>query len=508
MLFGAAVAVVLFWMVFILHDLIWVGSIVDDPMWMNLFTPGRPIEWLQWLLLVPAVVLAGHLAGRLTGGVARFFLLISFGMALIFVADASDLRYMLYIEYTSALLGREFLGVSTWVLTDIGYSILSMLLAVYAVFRYGDYVWPANRAFTYLLAGFGIYVATTLLYALRHMDDLYQRIGEQIDAWLLFGRWPATGAVADDAANFSLVDSVIRETLEVFGAAFFLAMVLAFAAYYRRNDPESIEQSTNPDSAASDIWPAIYRLNGLTVFLVVVGLLALSWVGVVLLDLIRVSDSWDRPLWEQLFHNNRPAEWAQWTLLLVGAVLSAFLSARLSGDPARFFFLMGFGLILIFFEDTSDLRHTFYREYLSPGLGDTIAGIPTRVIGNSIYFSLIASIPVYALVRYGRSVWDSLPTRNFMLAGFGVYAMAGGLSALSQLGDLYIRLGEVINTRVFASRWPWPETMSEDRAHFYVMDSLIEESIELLGAACLLAMVLSYAWHHRNKTIRPDDEYR
>jgi hypothetical protein len=250
-------------------------------------------------------------------------------------------------------------------------------------------------------------------------------------------------------------------------------------------------------SVRVDNWPAVFRVRSSTLVLAVAGLIVLAWIGVVLIDLIQIVGQKDRPFWEQLFHNNRPAEWMQWTLLLTGAVLSANLAARLSGEPARFFFLMAFGMVLIFFEDTSDLRHVLFHDYWTPRFGMEIAGIPTRVVSDSIYFSLIATVPLYSLLRYGWSIWDCLPARLYMLAGFALYAMAGGLSAIRHLGDLYVNLGRMIDTRLFSSRWPPPPEANGDRAHFYVMDSLVEESVELLGAACLVAMVLAYAAYFR-----------
>jgi 3-hydroxybutyryl-CoA dehydrogenase len=59
---------------------------------------------------------------------------------------------------------------------------------------------------------------------------------EAIDTWVFRSRWPASPQVPDDMLHFYVVDAALRETLEVFGAACFLAMILACAAAYRRSE--------------------------------------------------------------------------------------------------------------------------------------------------------------------------------------------------------------------------------------------------------------------------------
>jgi hypothetical protein len=489
--FGAVAFIVgVFWIVFILHDLMRVFGPIEYPMWVELFAANRPIEWLQWFVLIVCVVLAGYLAGRLTGAPSTFFLLLAFSIALIFLEDASDLRHMLYFEYTSAALGREFAGISTRVINDTAYSLLIMALPVYTLIRHGNSIWPETSSRNFLLAGFGLYGIAAALSALRHVDGFYVRLGEAIDSLLFAGRWPGSVQVPEHMTHFYVVDAFVKENLEIFGAACLLAMILSYAQRTRLADQQPI-QSDRP------ILPPLAGVRSGGVLAAAAGLLAIAWMLVLVFDLLQVIGPLERPVWEQVFHNNRPAEWVQWTVLLTGAVLSAFISAHLSGGPARFFFVMAFGLALIFFEDSSDLRHVLFYEYWSPMAGASIGAFPTRVISDTLYFSLIAAVPLYAVLRYGRSIWPAPATRYYLIVGVILYALAGGLSAVRHLNDLYVNTGAWIDSTVFASRWPASPGMSESRAHFYVMDSFIEESLEMMGAAFLLAMVLAYAEFHR-----------
>jgi hypothetical protein len=481
------------WLWVLLHDIGRIRGPVESPAWLSLFNADGPVVWLQWFTLVAAVVLTGFLAGRLAGDAASFFLLLAFGVALIYLESASDLRFMLYLEYTSQMFGREIAGVSTRLLTDLVYSTLIMLPAIYAVARYWRIVEPSRAALTYLAAAVVFYGNVVLLSLFRHVDGYTLELGRAIDERFFFSRWPTPIVIPDLNQHRFIVEALLKESLEAIAAASLLAMALAFAAWVRTNPDAGLAAEWTEDEAGDGSVSIWSRIRPEMVVLGVGGFVALAWICVVIFDIVQVLGVPERPLWEQLFHNNRPAEWLQWALLLTSVVLAARLSARLGGEPARFFLLMAFGLGLVFLEETSDLRHVLYHDYWFDRFGHTLLGIPTRVVSDTIYFSLIASVPVYAVLRYARSIWDSYATGSYLIAGVVLYGIAGGLSAIRHLNDLYINLGRLIDQWFFFSRWPSAEHISQERAWFYVMDSFIEESIELMAIACLLAMILSYA---------------
>jgi hypothetical protein len=177
-------------------------------------------------------------------------------------------------------------------------------------------------------------------------------------------------------------------------------------------------------------------------------------------------------------------------------LVSGFLVARLhegrEHEAAAFFLLFGIGLALMMVEDAGDIRHML-RSYVHAGFGSRVLGIQTGLIVEVPYFLALAAVPLYALVRYGRYVWRFPSSRRYMVAGYGLYAVAGGASGFRILGDLYVRVGRFIDERLFAGRFAVPQGQSQEYAHFYLVDGPIEESIESLAAACFVGLTLAVA---------------
>ncbi|TVP50838.1 MAG: hypothetical protein EA350_00385 [Gemmatimonadales bacterium] len=244
-------------------------------------------------------------------------------------------------------------------------------------------------------------------------------------------------------------------------------------------------------------WPVPLRARARTVLLLVAGLVALAWAAVVWIDLLGMVERGDRfkPVWVHLF-NDRPVEWIQWFILPATTVGAAYLAARLhhleEQRPASFFFLLAIATALMLIEDAGDIRHVI-SDYVVQFHGDRVLGLPTRVATDVPYFALLAAVPLYALIRYGRDAWRAPGARPYLVTGFGLYALAGASSGIRHLGDLYVRLGAFIDARIMGGRFPVPEGMDPDRAHFFLVDSLLEESVESLAAACFLGIVLAFA---------------
>jgi len=57
--------------------------------------------------------------------------------------------------------------------------------------------------------------------------------------------------------------------------------------------------------------------------------------------------------------------------------------------------------------------------------------------------------------------------------------MAAIGSGIRYLGDFYIRIGAWVDRTFLGNRFPAPEGMTQERAHFFIVDSVIEESVEL-----------------------------
>jgi hypothetical protein len=262
-----------------------------------------------------------------------------------------------------------------------------------------------------------------------------------------------------------------------------------------------------PPTPMSDDWPALLRLRPAAVVAVVGVLVILAWGMVVWVDLLDMVARGDRfkPVWQHLF-NDRPVEWMQWFLLPAATVTAAYLSGRLHalGDrgAANFFLLFSIATGLMMIEDAGDIRHVI-SDYVEWIFGERILGLPVMVVTDVPYFALLAAVPIYALVRHGRDAWRSPGARPYLVLGFGLYALAGGASGIRHLGDLYVRVGRRLDAWFLGGRFPAPDELTQERAHFLLVDSLVEESVEAMAAACFLALVLAFAADLRRGELEP-----
>ena len=89
-------------------------------------------------------------------------------------------------------------------------------------------------------------------------------------------------------------------------------------------------------------------------------------------------------------------------------------------------------------------------------------------------------IPVTAVALYGRKFIEVNPMWGVFAFGFVCYALAAGGSAVALGG--YASLGDMLNTAVFDGRIIY----EHPRSGYWIMDYLIEETIELFGAISFL----------------------
>jgi hypothetical protein len=205
--------------------------------------------------------------------------------------------------------------------------------------------------------------------------------------------------------------------------------------------------------------------------------------------------------------NSGFAELIQWSLLGGSLLLSAFVAGRYYlQDKTRFTFfaLMALALLLMLLEDAGNIRHTL-MSYVQVFADEPDQGI-IGTLFEAGYFLLLGGLPLYALVRYGRVLVVHAKAFTYLVAGFGLYFLAGSLSfigtAFSGLldRDLYTLAGERFSA--CALRWGdaelavlWEAWNTENPIYpigFFLMDSLVEENIEILGAAAFLAAMLAF----------------
>lgn len=247
-----------------------------------------------------------------------------------------------------------------------------------------------------------------------------------------------------------------------------------------------------------------------TVVLVAVGWLALSWAVVVAsdgLDLFGWQAHLAEPWWQALFFNRRPTEWLQWTSLAAAYGGALYLAARIRplGDDrlSRFLIWFGVGAGLMLIEDAGDVRHII-ALYVRRALDDSLVlGLHPATLVDVPYFAALAFPLLYALARYGRRVWQAREARPYVALAYAAYGLAAVGSALSgvgggrheqsvYLGSLYERMGGALVRALPGDQWA---TGGLEPAHFrfQIIDALVEESLELIGAACMLAVVVALA---------------
>ena len=204
----------------------------------------------------------------------------------------------------------------------------------------------------------------------------------------------------------------------------------------------------------------------------------------------------ERPfMWYYLFTEGSPTEMLQWAYLAATVILCGVLIGRLGERgyrlPAQFFVLMAAGTGIMLMEDAGNLRHRI-KFYILLAFGDTMAlGIAVELV----IYALLGALMIYALVRFWRYPWRHRETRHYMIAGYSLYAVAAIASATRHFGDWYDHAGEWL-LRAWGLWEPFtalfiPTDVGRPIG-FYIMDFLVEESIELLAASALCAAVYAY----------------
>ena len=261
--------------------------------------------------------------------------------------------------------------------------------------------------------------------------------------------------------------------------------------------------------------PLIYANR---VFYTATAFILLSILAFVLIDLLNFLGTGDW-LIQRL---DIPYFWYHWFLIpveiplqwyMLGATLVFFLliagiaSERKEKEIFRFWLLTGIGVVLMFAEDTGDVRHAL-RHYVEKLSGETTYGFMGSTF-ELLYFAGIAAIITYALIVY-RNVWlRHYVTRKYFLIAYIMYGLSVLLSftgaayssvtgfALYELtGNYFMNLLFIHNEE---SRLIYEHAKTFARLDFNLMDMLVEESIEFVGASALLAAGLGYWEEYRKK---------
>jgi hypothetical protein len=204
--------------------------------------------------------------------------------------------------------------------------------------------------------------------------------------------------------------------------------------------------------------------------------------------------------------NSGFAEVFQFLFLAGSIIISAYLAGtqrKVSKRQFKFWLLLAISFTLMLLEDAGNLRHTF-MSYVQ-----AIFLEPEQSWGGSsfelLYFGLLGGLPLYTLIRYGGFLKRYRKTKIYLIIGYVFYFLAGSLSFAgtafskvfdknfySQAGYRFYNLSLKIGDKNLTEIWTNWQANSSFPINFYLMDSLVEENLEIIGASALLAAIISF----------------
>ncbi len=222
-------------------------------------------------------------------------------------------------------------------------------------------------------------------------------------------------------------------------------------------------------------------------------------------DRLHAHDGLSIPfLWDYLFTEGGPIEIFQWLFIGLFMMTSSFIAGKLTAvnerKAATFWVLLALGGILMIMEDAGNVRHFLTERFVLLIKDEMII----RSITELIYFALVALIPLVALVKYGKYPFKSRRTAAFLLAGYFFYGIAVTMSGTRDIMFWYQTAGNVLYNlsislgggeellMLYEEIDQYLADIGSIEVRYRMMDYLVEESFEILGAAFLWASSVSY----------------
>ncbi len=207
-------------------------------------------------------------------------------------------------------------------------------------------------------------------------------------------------------------------------------------------------------------------------------------------------------IWFYLFEEGGATEIGQWLMLSLVALSASLLAGRLLADrrhpPAMFWLLMGITALLMLIEDAGNPRH--YLASMAVMILPQFSAQKLKMAVELAYYVGLSAVPVYAVLRYWRYPLRARLTALYLLTGCALYGLAGFASASRHINEWYAALGGFLHRVLAGGNLLLPPSWDQYMLNFYLVDWLLEESVELLGASLLAAACLTY-W--REYTRRP-----
>ena len=240
--------------------------------------------------------------------------------------------------------------------------------------------------------------------------------------------------------------------------------------------------------------PAIGIVGNLP-WLIAAALLVVAVILKIVVDVLFGNNDW--PLWFFVWAEGGVIEQATWLMLGTGALLAMWVSGRSQGGQERFWGWFAVGLALLLVEDAGNISHRFadHADLVLPRLG---IAPPSRNAARLVVFSVLGGVMLWVLFAY-RPIWSKRrDLRNVLVGGYLLYSAASLLSVPFNLffGG-YERIGDRLVAVLYGQRLtPMPEPvwgLDEVATGLVWMDSVVEESLELMAAA-FLATVSVRGW--------------
>ncbi|TYQ15805.1 UNVERIFIED_CONTAM: hypothetical protein Cloal_2295 [Acetivibrio alkalicellulosi] len=242
------------------------------------------------------------------------------------------------------------------------------------------------------------------------------------------------------------------------------------------------------------------------IVIAVLSYLAITWTMVIFIDFLNIGGSSDwlvsknmnnALLWVHFFTEGSPTEMFQWFFISVSVLACGVISGLhiKKSELSKCFMMIGLGMAIMLMEDAGNIRHLiarlvsilFYDEYSGSGSNPYATGTIVLI------YSILGFLMVFPLIKYRGQLLSSVKSKSairWFVIGYFAYGFASVVSATEQMGNWVGRVGAgIIDYFSLTERAAWHSR----ELGFYLLDFLVEESIELIGASFIFAALLSYA---------------
>jgi len=241
--------------------------------------------------------------------------------------------------------------------------------------------------------------------------------------------------------------------------------------------------------------------------------LAATWLAFFAVDVFDVANSRGNirhlPFNDQglvliwLFGEGGPIEILQWAsnICSLGLCFSFAILHDSRGEPyiSRTFRFGTMGFLLLLLEDIGNVRHFFalsIRYYLYEEMDYTGEGMQVHTISDIIFYSLLGALMVYFFWRVYPALKKASHARSFLIVGYICYGIAAFASATRYIADWYEHLGSILIAPVYPNMNSiFLADNTDYTMHslgYWIVDLLLEESLELIAASALLTTFLIY----------------